>query len=250
MATQKKRTAAVKKKKTQPAGRTKVAKKPPPKIEANKDAIRWFRAKVPVTKRKWRNLDAKAREHAFTVAGIAKLDLIGSVMKDVLRALKRGESMGDFKKRVSAKLTRAWKEERPYHVELIYRNAVQSAYSHGREAELRSPEVLSDHPYWMHSSIMDSRTTELICRPLNGLVLPAEHPYWKTHTPPLHHGCRSIKRALTVQQAQRRGIATQPPKVEREGENADFGRADPLKWKPDLSAYPQALAREYRRKQR
>lgn len=42
-----------------------------------------------------------------------------------------------------------------------------------------------------HISVLDGRTTQ-ICRGADGATLPADHPYWQTHWPPLHYNCRSI----------------------------------------------------------
>jgi SPP1 gp7 family putative phage head morphogenesis protein len=41
-----------------------------------------------------------------------------------------------------------------------------------------------------HHSIIDSRTTD-ICLDRHGLVLPADHPYWRHNLAPLHPRCRS-----------------------------------------------------------
>lgn len=126
---------------------------------------------------------------------------------------------------------------------------MQMAYAHGREAQMRDPEVLRTRPFWMYSAILDMKTTDICNPPTHGTVLPAEHPWWQTHTPPLHHNCRSIKRSLTPAQAVARGVSKKPPK-EKEGPQEGFGGADPLKWQPDLKGYPPVLVRMYRKKRR
>lgn len=221
--------------------------RPAPKLELYSSAVEWFRNRVPIRKDDWLELDRHARERSFTVAGVAKLDLINETLKAVTKAVENGETLEQFKKRVGRKLENAWGEERGWHLEVIFRNNVQAAYAHGREAQMREPEVLDERPFWMFSAILDTRTTE-ICRPLNGTVLAADDPFWNTHTPPLHHQCRSIKRALTPEQAERRGVAKRAPKHEVPQEG--FGGADPLEWKPDLSTYPRNLVKVYRRKRR
>jgi hypothetical protein len=55
---------------------------------------------------------------------------------------------------------------------------------------------------------IDDRTSE-ICRECNGTRLPAGHPWWRTHTPPLHPHCRS-----TVVQSRGGPITADPPEVE------------------------------------
>lgn len=222
--------------------------RPPPKLDAYAETVRWFRAKVPIRKEDWLLLDRQARERSFTVAHIAKLNLLNDTLKAITKALEKGETLEQFKARVGRKLENAWGEERAWHLQVIFRNNVQAAYAHGREAEMRDPENLAERPYGLFSAILDEATTP-ICRPLNGVVRPLADPWWETHTPLLHHDCRSIKRALTPEQARARGITKRLPKNVEDPQEG-FGGADPLEWKPDLGDYPRELAAEYKRKRR
>jgi uncharacterized protein with gpF-like domain len=56
---------------------------------------------------------------------------------------------------------------------------------------------------WLYSSVKDTRRSA-ICKDLEGTILPADDPYWDTHTPQMHHGCRSSLRSLTQEQADRK----------------------------------------------
>jgi hypothetical protein len=93
-------------------------------------------------------------------------------------------------------------------------------------------------PFWEFSATMDSRTSE-ICRPLDGTILKADDPFWKSHNPPLHHACRSTVISLTRKQAEARGVAAAAPS----SAPADgFGGAPGVdEWRPDLSKYPFEL---------
>jgi len=221
-------------------------RKPKPALDQNKEAIKWFRNRVPMRKEDWLDLDRKMRERAFTVAHIAKLDLINQTLKALTKALQNGETLEQFKARIGDRLEAAWGEERAWHLEVIFRNNMQQAYAHGREMQMRTPEALELRPYGLFSATLDAGTTE-VCRRSHGTVLPLDHRWWLTHTPLLHHQCRSIKRALTPEQAAARGISRRGPAVDaQEG----FGGADPLDWAPDLSKYPRNLVSKYRAKRR
>lgn len=221
-------------------------RKPAPKLSEHKEAVKWFKSRVPIRKSDWLELGRKARERSFTVAHVGNLSTIDHVLKSITKAIENGETLEQFRKRVGKRLEAAWGEERDWHTEVIFRNNVQAAYAHGREAVLRDPDVLAVRPFWMFMAILDDRTTE-ICRPANGTVLPAEHPWWRTHTPPLHHQCRSLKRSLTPAAAESRGITKKVPKGKaQEG----FGGADPLDWQPDLSSFSPKLVKELRRKKK
>lgn len=219
--------------------------KPAPKLDNHAEAVRWFRSRVAIGKDDWLELDRKARERAFTVARVSKLSLIDRVLKALTKAIEKGETVEQFRKRVGPALEREWGEERAWHVNVIFRNNVQAAYAHGREAQLRTPEMLEARPFWMFSAILDDRTTD-ICRPLNGAILPADHPWWQTHTPPLHHNCRSIKRPLSEREAAQRGVLRKAPKADKPQEG--FGGADPLEWEPDLEGFSSVLVKQHRRR--
>ncbi|NOS92455.1 MAG: minor capsid protein [Cyclobacteriaceae bacterium] len=50
-------------------------------------------------------------------------------------------------------------------------------------------------PLLQFDAIIDTQTTE-ICRPLDGVTLPVDHPFWNRFYPPNHYGCRSTVRQL------------------------------------------------------
>lgn len=50
-------------------------------------------------------------------------------------------------------------------------------------------------PLLQFDAVIDNRTTE-ICRPLDGTILPVDHPFWRRFYPPNHYNCRSTVRQL------------------------------------------------------
>ena len=79
-------------------------------------------------------------------------------------------------------------------------------------------ERIQDHkgrfPYLMYDAVNDSRT-----RPQHlewdGLVLPVDHPFWKTHGPPNGWGCRCILRQLSEAVMRRRGLeVSEAPEIQ------------------------------------
>lgn len=50
-------------------------------------------------------------------------------------------------------------------------------------------------PYLEYSAVIDSKTSE-ICKPLDGIVLPVEHPMWNKYTPLNHFNCRCTLRKI------------------------------------------------------
>jgi SPP1 gp7 family putative phage head morphogenesis protein len=197
------------------------------------EAIAWFQARVPLPKEEWVRLQEAARRRAFTVAGVASLDLLAEVWESLVRALEEGTPYEEWKKGVREKLESAWGRRDGQRVETIFRTNVQMAYQSGRWAQLQDPEVRATHPYLMYDAVLDSRTTE-ICRARNGTVLPADHPWWSRNWPPLHFNCRSGVRPLTEAEARRRGVAQETPSVSPQ---PGFGMA------PDFSEWGRSYAR-------
>lgn len=61
-------------------------------------------------------------------------------------------------------------------------------------------------PLLQFDAVLDNRTTE-ICRPLDGVILPIDHEFWKRFYPPNHFNCRSTVRQLAS------GVVTADEKI-------------------------------------
>jgi hypothetical protein len=230
-----------------------VAGKKPPLGEPGHftEAVEWFRQRTPIPAPDFEKLTADAKRRAFKVAGVAQLDLVADAWRALEKAIATGSSLQDFKKEARASLEAAWASsgEGPAapgpRMDVIFRNNVQSAYSAGRYAQQTKPDALARRPFWAFDSIADWRRSK-ICAACQGVVLRADHPWWSTHYPPLHHQCRSSVRAYTEEEARAAGITTEPTEVA-----AQEGWGEPLKeWEPDLSDVPKPLASVYRRKRK
>lgn len=170
------------------------------------EAIAWHRARdVSLTPEAFDELDDALGRRAFTVAGLAQLDLVMDVHRAIDRAVHDGTTLDDFKKQVSEELEREWGAtgERHASLENIFRTNVQAAYDAGRYQQAK--EVADYRPFWQFDAIEDARTSPW-CRPLGGVVRRFDDPWWRTHVPPLHFQCRSSIRTLTAAQAHALGL--------------------------------------------
>jgi SPP1 gp7 family putative phage head morphogenesis protein len=202
------------------------------------EAIRAFRKRVPMPDWQWDALTEAERTFAFKVSGVAQADLVTDAWEAIDRALRDGTTLEDFKAEVGAKLEAAWGREDPARLENIFRTNTHSAYTAGQHAVVSNPEVRKARPYWRFDTSDDPRVCDT-CDPFDGLVLPADDPFWITHIPPLHGQCRCPHPApLSPEEADDEGIADEVPDGEpQEG----FGRAPSgvgSDWEPDTSAYP------------
>jgi SPP1 gp7 family putative phage head morphogenesis protein len=215
------------------------------------EAVGWFRSRIPMTDDEYNKLELNARRRAFTVSGVANLDLVDTTMSEIQKALELGTGLAEFKTAVSDKLRAAWGDKATrsagYRMETIFRTNIQQAYGAGRYDQLTNPDVLAARPFWMYDAIMDSRTSG-ICSSLNGTVRPADDDWWNGHIPPLHHMCRSGLRSLTRSGAEARGITQNPPSITA---SDGFGQRPGVEeWEPDWSKYDPETLQTYRTKLR
>lgn len=200
------------------------------------EAVRALRKLTAVSDAEWEELTEQAREYAFKVARVAQADVAQDVLDAVERAVRDGTTLEQFREDVGQKLYDAWGEEDGSQVEMVFRSATQRAYSAGRDDVFTAPAILKARPYWRLTTAGDSRVSDEH-DPLDGLVLPADHPWWRTHNPPFRPNCRCGKDALTEEEAREEGISTDPPDVETA---AGFGRlasAPGEDWEPDPRDY-------------
>lgn len=170
------------------------------------EAIKRFGDRQVMPRALYDQLDAAAKQRAFTVAGLATEELLGTAHAELQRQLKdssqnsfkgpdgkwvyKGPNLREFAKLAKERLESAgWTPANPSHVETIFRTNIQSAYSSGRVAEMSQPDVLKARPYWEIRAVGDSRTRKTHLK-ANGVILAADHPFWRQCFPPFGYNCR------------------------------------------------------------
>jgi len=208
--------------------------------DAFEEAVRAFRRRVPMPDWKWDALTEAEREMAFKVSGVAQADLATDAWGAMDRAIKDGTTLADFKAQIGEKLEAAWGKKDPARLETIFRTNALGAYNAGRHEILNHPEVKKARPFWRFDAVMDSRTSE-ICQALDGVIRPADDPFWHAHTPPLHFNCRSVLVPLSEEEAKDEGVDDEAPDVDAD---EGFGRQPGLggdDWEPDTKDYPEPI---------
>lgn len=180
-------------------------------------AIGWFKRNAARLIPKWSSLVSSAEDRAEKVSKATKLDLINQVMNNIDAAIENGVSQEEFKKNMTDMIQKQWGEAPSNRIDMVFRNNVLDAYNAGRQEIMDA--ALETHPYRRFDATIDPRTT-VICRACNGVVLPANDPWWLTHSPKLHFGCRSILVPLREKDALAHGITQNPPQIEPQ---AGFG---------------------------
>ncbi len=156
------------------------------------EAVEFFRAKLDIPTEKWTDLWKEQHARGFMVAGANRAELVADFRQAVDRAISEGTTLDDFRKdfdNIVAKHGWSYKGSRNWRSEVIYRTNLRTAHAAGRWRQLTDPENLKRRPYleYRHGDSVHPRPQHLAW---DGLVLPADDPWWRTHYPPNGWGCK------------------------------------------------------------
>jgi SPP1 gp7 family putative phage head morphogenesis protein len=219
------------------------------------DAVRLFNEKKVLPKSAFDTLEQGARRTAFTVARMASSEMLNVTKAELARMLnegrqrpevgpdgvarKPGANLRDFRKFAAARLESAgWTPANKSHVETIYRTNILTGYASGGFVEKRKPEVLAALPYWQIRGVRDSRA-----RPTHkaafGIVLRADHPFWKKAYPPFGYNCRCRIVARSVAWMKANGVKLGPVPTDLPDPGFDSGTTRLISV-PDAALTPAA----------
>lgn len=161
------------------------------------EQVDFFRAKLGhlIPTERWTDVWKAQHDRAFMVAGAAKADLLADLASAVEKAIADGESIDKFRARfgeiVQQHGWQGWtgsesEAGRAWRTRVIYATNAATSYAAGRLAQLKE----GGFAYWVYKH----SDNVLHPRPLHiawdGLTLPADHDWWRTHYPPNGWGCK------------------------------------------------------------
>lgn len=157
------------------------------------EQVAFFRGKLGnlVPTATWKDIQRSAHDTAFMVAGAAKADLLADLAAAVDKAIHDGEGIEAFRKRFGEIVKKhgwqGWtgsesKAGTAWRTRVIYRTNMATSHAAGRLAQLKH------FPVWVyrHSGAEHPRLQH---KAWDGLTLPADHDFWRTHYPPNGWGC-------------------------------------------------------------
>lgn len=142
----------------------------------------------------WKDVWQSEHDRAFMVAGATKADVLADLAAAVDKAVAQGTTLeefrADFRKIVADKgwqispAGQGTKKGEAWRTRVIYRTNLATSYHAGRFAHLTAAKF----PFWVyfHGNSAEPRLQHLAW---DGLILPADHPFWATHYPPNGWGC-------------------------------------------------------------
>lgn len=155
----------------------------------------------------WREMDAAAHARAFTVAKVARVDILQDIHQGLVKALKEGKTFEQFAKDITPTLQQKgwWGKQivvdgagNAQVVQLgsirrlrtIYDTNISSAYMAAKEQYyLSNPALQLSHPYVKYIAILDGRTRPTH-RAMSGRIFRFDDPIWQTCKPKNGFGCR------------------------------------------------------------
>lgn len=148
------------------------------------EAIKFFGDKVLLTAKEYYALSEESRARAFTVARVAKMDILEGIYESIDSAIKDGETLKDFQANIDGLAdVSGWVGLDAHHGELVFRNNIQTSYGSGRFEQLNK---VKERFYSEYNAIDDSRVRETHWW-MNGKVYETDHPIWNQWWPPNGH---------------------------------------------------------------
>ena len=144
----------------------------------------------------WAEVWQECHQTAFTVARSAGFDILGDIHTALVKAMEQGQPFAQFRKELKPVLQRkGWWGQTEDGVQLgstrrletIFDVNLRVSAAQGDWAEFQAMKHL--RPYLRYVCLLDEKTRPLH-RSWHGLILPVDHPWWKTHYPPNGWRCR------------------------------------------------------------
>ena len=216
-----------------------------------KEAVEYFRERVPVTAEQFYKIAAEYRGLAFTVGGYTKAQILKKFYDELLAALEEGNTLSEFRANMNDFLKAGGYEGLdPLQADNIFRTNIQTAYNVGHYQKMTDPGVMRLRPYWQYDAVNDSHT-----RPshlaMDGKVFPADSPVWDTWFPPNGFRCRCTVKTLSKRQVEQRGLTVETSAPRTALPDPQFS-TNPAKvrFTPDLKGYPEPLVKAFQAREK
>lgn len=178
------------------------------------EAIQFFRQKLNLKSATWSQVYAQEHDHAFTVAGVMRDDMLADFRAAIDQAIVEGSTyeafLADFDT-IVARYGWSYNGTRGWRSRTIFDTNIRASYQAGRYAQMTNPDVLKYRPNWMYQH-GDSRNPRPLHLGWNGIVLLADDPWWQSHYTPNGWGCKCRVVALSNRDLTRLGktVGTAP----------------------------------------
>ena len=228
------------------------------------EAVKYFESKGYKISFDWRQVWQEEHDRVFTVAGVARDDVLFDIRKSLTTALKEGWSQEHWTREITPTLkqkgwwgsevivdedgkARVYQKGNASRLDLIFRQNVMTAYAAGRWQ--RQQETKKERPYLRYSAILDGRTRPAH-RALDNLVFPVDDPFWLIFYPPNGFRCRCTVRTLSKRQVEQRGLKVETSFPAVAPDPHFSSNPAKVRFEPDMKDYPEPLVKAYQNREK
>lgn len=206
------------------------------------DTVRAFAARDELRATvRWSEMWHTDHARAFTVAKVAKLDLLAEIQSSLADVLANGGTFEQWQSNIVPHLqAQGWwgdVQDReltgtddlvkvgPRRLRTIYDTNLRVSRAAGRWSRIQ--ELKGARPFLRYTAVLDARTRPEHRR-WHGVILPVDHDWWDTHFPPCGWFCRCTVRQLSQRELDAKGWHVSP--VPNDGPPKPFypaGRTEP-----------------------
>lgn len=166
-------------------------------------AIEFYRNKIQLPTSGWTDIWQEQHSHAFVVAGANHDAIVEDFFNAIQKAKWEGGGYDEFRTRFDEIVTKhGWVHNGTpgWRSRVIYDTNITQAYNAGRYQQMVALKDI--RPYWVyrHTSTEHPRLQHLAW---NGIILPADDPWFNTHYAQNGWGCKCRIDSLTHTEAER-----------------------------------------------
>jgi SPP1 gp7 family putative phage head morphogenesis protein len=211
------------------------------------EACQWFQKQAPwISGSSWVEMARLAVLKGEQLRQAALLSMVDDIWSRIGRSLDDGEPYSEFVRNIGKNWGVFWERADSPRLRLIWHNAVGGALMSGKWRQISSPVVRAVRPLLLFDAIEDHRTSE-ICLARDGVILPADDPFWKSNYPLLHHDCRSSVITLDAEEAEEFGGVRGLPSGAVSAADGWGGIRAWEDWEPKKRDYHPALWEEFQK---
>lgn len=183
------------------------------------EAIDFFRQKVTLPSKTWRDILGRSHDRAFVVAGATKDALLADLRAEIDKAIAGKTTLADFRARFDEIVARqGWsgfagdgsEGGRAWRTRVIYETNLKTSYAAGRYAQMTDPDIVKIYKWWRYRHAfyrVPVKERYEHAHVWDGLVLAWNDPWWDTHYPPNGWECSCGVETLSDRDLKAEGIS-------------------------------------------
>lgn len=183
------------------------------------EVTRYFEGKTNAPAFSWQDVWAEEHAYKFTVAKATELDVLNAFRSTISEAIAGGQGFDSWKPKIEAALRKqGWWEPRMVsdptgeqpdrmvnfssdrRLRTTFWSNANSARSAGQWERVQRTKKALRYILYVRTTSGDPRPEHLSWV---GIILPVDHPFWKTHWPPNGWLCKCQVRQISAREAER-----------------------------------------------